>query len=78
MCGTYDYLQHSTFHFNLINFQLNTDFPSQFCIFYRKTGTVEERDKKRISFYCTMLVAGLVGCVRDDRMKGQETASFRL
>ena len=31
-----DYLKHSTFHFNLIDIQLNTDFPSQFCDFYRK------------------------------------------
>ena len=31
-----DYLKHSTFRFNLINIQLNTDFPSQFCVFYRK------------------------------------------
>ena len=45
---------------------------------YFSPGTIEERDKKRISFYGTMLVAVLVGCVRDDRMKGQETASFRL
>ena len=31
MCDTYncDYLQHSAFRFNLIDFQLNTDFPSQ-------------------------------------------------
>ena len=38
MCDTYncDYLKHNTFSFNLIDFQLNTDFPSQFCIFYRK------------------------------------------
>ena len=38
MCDTYncDYLKHSTFRFNLIDFQLNTDFPSQFCVFYRK------------------------------------------
>ena len=38
MCDTYncDYLQHSTFRFNLIDFQLNTDFPSQFCVFYCK------------------------------------------
>ena len=38
MCDTYncDYLKHSTFRFNLIDFQLNLDFPSQFCIFYRK------------------------------------------
>ena len=31
-----DYLQHTTFRFYLINFQLNTDFPSRFCVFYRK------------------------------------------
>ena len=33
MCDTYkcDYLQHST-----IDFQLNTDFPFQFCVFYSK------------------------------------------
>ena len=31
-----DYLKHSTFRFNLIDIQLNTDFPSQFCVFYRK------------------------------------------
>ena len=38
MCDTYnyDYLKHSTFRFNLINCQLNTDFPSQFCVFYHK------------------------------------------
>ena len=38
MCDTYnsDYLKHSTFRFNLIDFQFNTDFPFQFCVFYRK------------------------------------------
>ena len=38
MCDTYnyDYLKQNTFLFNLIDFQLNTDFPSQVCIFYRK------------------------------------------
>ena len=38
MCDTYNchYLKHSTFRFNLIDFQLNTDFPSQFCVFYSK------------------------------------------
>ena len=38
MCDTYTcgYLKHSTFRFNLIDFQLNTDFPSQFRVFYRK------------------------------------------
>ena len=32
MCDTYncDNLQHNTFRFNLIDFQLYTDFPSQF------------------------------------------------
>ena len=29
-----DYLPHTTFCFYLINFQLNTNFPFQFCIFY--------------------------------------------
>ena len=38
MCDTYncDYLKYSTLRFNLIDFQLNTDFPSQICVFYRK------------------------------------------
>ena len=31
-----DYLKYSTFRFNLIDIQLNTDFPSQVCVFYRK------------------------------------------
>ena len=35
MCDTYnyDYMKHSTFRFNLIDFHLNTDFPLQFCVF---------------------------------------------
>ena len=38
MCDIYncDYLKHSTFCFNLIDFQLNIDFPSQVSFFYRK------------------------------------------
>ena len=38
MCDTYDcdYLQHSTFRFNLFDYQLDRDFPSQFSFFYRK------------------------------------------
>ena len=38
MCDTYncDYLKHNTFRFNLIDFQLNTDFRFQFCVFYSK------------------------------------------
>ena len=31
-----DYLLHTTFRFYLIYFQLNTDCPSQFYVFYRK------------------------------------------
>ena len=49
MCDTYncDYLKHSTFRFNLIDFQLNTDFPSQFCFFYGKSPTVTQRSVSR-------------------------------
>ena len=44
-CDIYncDYLQHNTFRFNFIDFQLNTNFPSQFCVFYRKSPTVTQR-----------------------------------
>ena len=45
MCDTYncDYMQHSIFHFNLIDFQLNTDFPSQFAFFTVKLPSVTQR-----------------------------------
>ena len=45
MCDTYicDYLQHSTYRFNLIDFQLNTDFPSQFCVLTVKLPGVTKR-----------------------------------
>ena len=45
MCDTYncDYLKHSTFRFNLVDFQLNTDFPSQFCGFTVKSPSVTQR-----------------------------------
>ena len=38
LCDRYncDYLSYTTFRFHLIEFQLNTDFPSQFRVFYRK------------------------------------------
>ena len=38
MCDTYnyDYQKHSTFRFNVIDFQLCIDFPFQFYVFYRK------------------------------------------
>ena len=38
-----DYLKHSIFRFNLIDFQLNTDFTSQFCVFYRKIDALLDR-----------------------------------
>ena len=38
-----DYLQHITFTFNLIDFQLNTDFSSQLCVFYRKSPSLAQR-----------------------------------
>ena len=50
MCETYnyDYLQRSIFRFNFIDFQLNTDFPSQFLFcfvlfFTVKSTSVTER-----------------------------------
>ena len=47
MCNTYncEYLQHSTFRFNLIDFQLNTDFPSQFCGFLPKNHLALLKDR---------------------------------
>ena len=45
MCDTYncDYLKYSTFRFNLIDFQLNADFPFQFAFFTVKSPTVTQR-----------------------------------
>ena len=45
MCDTYNYgyLKHSTFRFNLIDFQINADFPSQFCVFSVKSPSVTQR-----------------------------------
>ena len=45
MCDTYNcnYQKHSTFHFNLIDFQLNTDFPSNFAFFTVKSPSVTQR-----------------------------------
>ena len=53
MCDTYnyDYLKHSTFHFNLIDFQLNTDFPSKFCIFTAKSPSVTLRSVSQENAY---------------------------
>ena len=46
MRATYncDYLKRNTFRFSLIDFQLNTDFPSQFCFFLTvKSASVTQR-----------------------------------
>ena len=47
MCDTYncDYLKHSIFRFNLIDFQLNTAFPSQFYVFYSKNHLASLKDR---------------------------------
>ena len=67
MCATYNcgYLQHSTFRFNLIDFQVNTDFPSQTYIFTVKTHTITQRSvsqenafkksKKPSPFFCKII-----------------------
>ena len=55
MCDTYncDYLKHSTFRFNLIDFQLNTDFSSQFCggFFTVKSPSVTQRSVSQENAY---------------------------
>ena len=54
MCDTYncDYLKHSTFRFNLIDFQLNTDFSSQFCMFFNvKSPSVTQRSVSQENAY---------------------------
>ena len=53
MCDTYncDYLKHSTLRFNLIDFQLSTDFPSQFCVFTAKSRKVTQRSVSQENAY---------------------------
>ena len=53
MCDTYncDYLKHSTFHFNIIDFYLNTDFPSPFCVFSVKSPSVTQRSVSQENAY---------------------------
>ena len=41
-----DYLKHSTFRFNLIDIQLNTDFPSQFCVTQRSVSQENAYNKR--------------------------------
>ena len=54
MCDTYDcdYLKYSTFRFNLVNFPLNKDFPSQFCLFFTlKSPSVTKRSVSQENAY---------------------------
>ena len=53
MCDTHDcnYLMHSTFRFNLIDFQLNTDFPSQFGFLTVKSPGVTQRSVSQENAY---------------------------
>ena len=63
ICGTYDcnYLPQTIFHFFLIDFQFNKDFPSKLCIFYCKITSITQRSvsqekcykkSKSPSFFC--------------------------
>ena len=47
MCDTYncDYLKHSTLRFNLIDFQLNTDYPFQFYVFLPQNHLASLKDR---------------------------------
>ena len=47
-CG---YLKHTTFRFNLIDFQLNTDFPPQFCVFTVKSHSLTQRSVSQEKAY---------------------------
>ena len=53
MCDTQNcnYLKHTTFRFNLIDFQLNTDFPSQFSFFTLKSPRVTQRSVSQENAY---------------------------
>ena len=54
MCDTYNcnYLKHSTFHFNLIDFQLNTDFSfPNFAFFTVKSPGVTQRSVSQENAY---------------------------
>ena len=55
MCDTYDcdYLKHSTFRFDLIDIQLNTDSSSHFCGFFFtvKSPSVTQRSVSQENAY---------------------------
>ena len=56
---------YTTFRFYLIDFQLNTDLPSQFCVFYRKSPSIIQRPvsqetayekSKNLSLFCVKTI----------------------
>ena len=47
----YNYLKHSTFRFNFIDFQLYIDFPFQFCVFTVKSPSVTQRSVSQENAY---------------------------
>ena len=53
MCDTYncDYLKQSTFLFNLIDFQLNTDFLPNFAFFNVKSPSATQRSVSQENAY---------------------------
>ena len=53
MCDTYNfnYLKHDTFRFNLFDFQLDTDIPSQFGVFTTKSPSVTQRSVAQENAY---------------------------
>ena len=53
MCDIYncDYLQHNTFRFKFIDFQLNRDFASRFCLFTVKSPSVTQRSVSQEKCY---------------------------
>ena len=53
MCDTYnyDYLKHSTFRFNFIDFQLYIDFLFQICVFTVKSPSVTQRSVSQENAY---------------------------
>ena len=56
MCDTYyyDYLKHTTFRFNLIDFQFNTDFPSQFCVFNNNNNNNSNNNNNNWHLYSAL------------------------
>ena len=54
ICDTYncDYLLHTTFRFHfIIDFHLNTDYPSQVCVFTVKSPSVTQRSVSQENAY---------------------------